>query len=106
MGNDSRILIMDCPTRGIDIGVKESIYKLMMQFKREGRSMIMISEELPELNVPILVQACDDDFDKLDMANRRDAFCGKIFVCNNLYRGVFPTAPPACTPAALTICRS
>lgn len=49
MGNDSRILIMDCPTRGIDIGVKESIYKLMMQFKREGRSMIMISEELPEL---------------------------------------------------------
>lgn len=49
MGNDSRILIMDCPTRGIDIGVKESIYKLMMQFKKEGRSMIMISEELPEL---------------------------------------------------------
>ncbi len=49
MGNDSQILIMDCPTRGIDIGVKENIYKLMMQFKREGRSMIMISEELPEL---------------------------------------------------------
>lgn len=49
MGNDSRILIMDCPTRGIDIGVKESIYKLMMKFKSEGRSMIMISEELPEL---------------------------------------------------------
>lgn len=49
MGNDSRILIMDCPTRGIDIGVKEAIYKLMQQFKREGRSMIMISEELPEL---------------------------------------------------------
>ena len=40
---------MDCPTRGIDIGVKEAIYKLMMQFKKEGRSMIMISEELPEL---------------------------------------------------------
>lgn len=49
MGNASRILIMDCPTRGIDIGVKENIYKLMMQFKKEGRSMIMISEELPEL---------------------------------------------------------
>lgn len=49
MGNDSQILIMDCPTRGIDIGVKEAIYKLMMQFKREGRAMIMISEELPEL---------------------------------------------------------
>lgn len=49
MGNDSRILIMDCPTRGIDIGVKENIYNLMMRFKKEGRSMIMISEELPEL---------------------------------------------------------
>lgn len=41
------------------------------------------------LNVPVLVQACDDDFDKLDMANRRDAFCGKISLCNNLYqRGI------------------
>lgn len=49
MGNGSEILIMDCPTRGIDIGVKEAIYKLMMRFKKEGRSMIMISEEMPEL---------------------------------------------------------
>ena len=49
LGNDSKILIMDCPTRGIDIGVKEAIYRLMQQFKTEGRSMIMISEELPEL---------------------------------------------------------
>jgi L-fucose isomerase-like protein len=41
------------------------------------------------LDVPILIQACDDDFDKLDMANRRDAFCGKLSVCNNLYqRGI------------------
>lgn len=41
------------------------------------------------LNVPVLVQACDDDFDKLDMANRRDAFCGKISLCNNLrQRGI------------------
>ena len=41
------------------------------------------------LNVPVLIQACDDDFDKLDMANRRDAFCGKISLCNNLYqRGI------------------
>lgn len=49
MGNNSKILIMDCPTRGIDIGVKEAIYKLMIQFKEEGRSMVMISEELNEL---------------------------------------------------------
>ncbi len=49
LGNDSHILIMDCPTRGIDIGVKESIYRLMESLKAEGRAMIMISEELPEL---------------------------------------------------------
>lgn len=49
MGNDSRIMIMDCPTRGIDIGVKESIYRMMEQMKREGKAIIMISEELPEL---------------------------------------------------------
>lgn len=49
LGNDSHILIMDCPTRGIDIGVKEAIYRLMEELKREGRAMIMISEELPEL---------------------------------------------------------
>lgn len=36
------------------------------------------------LNVPVLVQACDDDLDKLDISHRRDAFCGKLSVCNNL----------------------
>lgn len=45
--------------------------------------------DLAKLHVPILVQACDDDMDKLDLANRRDAFCGKLSVCNNLYqRGI------------------
>lgn len=44
---------------------------------------------LAGLNVPVLVQACDDDFDKMDMANRRDAFCGKISLCNNfVQRGI------------------
>ena len=38
------------------------------------------------LNVPILVQACDDDFDSLQLENRRDAFCGKLSCCNNLYQ--------------------
>ena len=49
LGNGSKILVMDCPTRGIDIGVKEAIYKLMEKLKKQGHSMIMISEELPEL---------------------------------------------------------
>lgn len=46
--------------------------------------------ELAGLNVPVLIQACDDDFNKLDMANRRDAFCGKISLCNNLYQRNIP----------------
>lgn len=49
MANDVEILIMDCPTRGIDIGVKAAIYRLLEQFKAEGRAILMISEELPEL---------------------------------------------------------
>lgn len=45
--------------------------------------------DLSKLNVPVLVQACDDDMKKLDLANRRDAFCGKLSLCNNLYqRGI------------------
>lgn len=49
IGADSDILILDGPTRGIDIGVKASMYQLMMKFKQEGKSILMISEELPEL---------------------------------------------------------
>jgi len=49
LGNDSEIFILDCPTRGIDIGVKSAIYRLMEQLKAEGKCLIMISEELPEL---------------------------------------------------------
>jgi ribose transport system ATP-binding protein len=49
LGKDSEILILDCPTRGIDVGVKASIYKLLYELKRSGKSIIMISEELPEL---------------------------------------------------------
>lgn len=36
------------------------------------------------LKVPVLVQACNDTIDKVDVKGRRDAFCGKISVCNNL----------------------
>jgi len=36
--------------------------------------------------VPVMVQACDDEVDKVDLAGRRDAFCGKLSVCNNLYQ--------------------
>jgi ribose transport system ATP-binding protein len=49
IANDSEILILDCPTRGVDIGVKQFIYQLLYQMKKEGKSIVMISEELPEL---------------------------------------------------------
>lgn len=39
-----------------------------------------------KLKVPILVQACNDEIDKVDLRGRRDAFCGKLSVCNNLYQ--------------------
>jgi L-fucose isomerase-like protein len=42
------------------------------------------SIRLSELRVPILVQACPDDLDAFGLERRRDAFCGKISVCNNL----------------------
>jgi L-fucose isomerase-like protein len=40
--------------------------------------------KLAELNVPVLVQAYPDDLNQLGVERRRDAFCGKISVCNNL----------------------
>ncbi len=49
LGNESDIFILDCPTRGIDIGVKAFMYQLMYKLKQEGKAIIMISEELPEL---------------------------------------------------------
>lgn len=49
LANDSEILLMDCPTRGIDIGVKAAIYELMTELKKQNRSIVMVSEELPEL---------------------------------------------------------
>jgi len=44
------------------------------------------SIKLSGLDVPILVQAFPDDLDKFMLERRRDAFCGKISVCNNLYQ--------------------
>ncbi len=42
--------------------------------------------KLSGLNVPVLVQGYPDDLGKMDVVNRRDAWCGKISVCNNLYQ--------------------
>lgn len=46
--------------------------------------------DLARLNVPVLVQACSDRLDAVDVHGRRDAFCGKLSVCNNLYQYGIP----------------
>jgi len=47
--NDAEILIFDEPTRGIDVGAKSEIYTLMNELTAQGKSIIMISSELPEV---------------------------------------------------------
>lgn len=46
---DTDVLIFDEPTRGIDVGAKSEIYHLLNQLTQEGKSIIMISSELPEI---------------------------------------------------------
>ena len=64
-------IIVTLPNFGDEKGVAESI-------KRSG------------LNVPILIHAESDDTAKMLLANRRDSFCGKISVCNNLRQADIP----------------
>ncbi len=44
-----RVLILDEPTRGVDVGAKKEIYELMNQFKSDGLGVLMVSSEIPEL---------------------------------------------------------
>ena len=46
---DTNILIFDEPTRGIDVGAKSEIYRLLNDLAQQGKSIIMISSELPEI---------------------------------------------------------
>ena len=46
---DSEILLLDEPTRGVDVAAKESIYRLLRQFARAGKSILIVSSELLEL---------------------------------------------------------
>ncbi len=49
LANDPDILVMDEPTRGIDVGAKHEIYEIMEDLAKEGKAIIMISSEMPEL---------------------------------------------------------
>ena len=47
--SDPKVMLLDEPTRGIDVGSKVEIYKIMTDLARQGRAILMISSELPEL---------------------------------------------------------
>jgi len=49
LARDADILIFDEPTRGIDVGAKQEIYSLLNELAKKGKSIIMISSELPEI---------------------------------------------------------
>jgi len=44
-----KVLILDEPTRGVDVGAKFEIYKLIFQLAQRGMSVVMVSSELPEV---------------------------------------------------------
>jgi rhamnose transport system ATP-binding protein len=46
---NARILILDEPTRGVDVGTKAAVHKLMDDLTKEGIAILMISSELPEI---------------------------------------------------------
>ncbi len=49
MLEDADLYIFDEPTKGVDVGAKEEIYKLMVEFARAGKCVLMISSDMPEL---------------------------------------------------------
>jgi inositol transport system ATP-binding protein len=51
---EPEILLLDEPTRGIDVGAKQEIYRLMRALARQGKAVVMVSSELPEL-----IMLCD-----------------------------------------------
>ena len=49
LARDSRVVIFDEPTRGIDVGAKHEIYEIMSDLAKKGKAIIMISSEMSEL---------------------------------------------------------
>ena len=46
---DTQVLILDEPTRGIDVGAKQEIYSLITEFAEQGLAIILISSDMPEV---------------------------------------------------------
>ena len=76
---DAYLLILDEPTRGIDVGAKSEIYNIIRQLSTDGKSIMMFSSELPEI-----VNMCDrifilyDGEMKAEMENGVDLDCEEI----------------------------
>ena len=100
LGIDYRILPVDATNNGA-VETPEDVRKCVQLFDENRHAIDGIVVLLPnfgdeiavvetirrsKLDVPVLVQACNDDIDKVDLRGRRDAFCGKLSVCNNLYQ--------------------
>ncbi len=49
MGKDTKVLLLDEPTRGIDVGTKNEVYKLIRLFAERGGAVLLVSSEMPEL---------------------------------------------------------
>jgi ABC-type sugar transport system ATPase subunit len=49
LATEAKVLILDEPTRGVDIGAKDEIHSLIAQLARSGSAVLMVSSELPEL---------------------------------------------------------
>lgn len=49
LAKDLDVIVLDCPTRGVDVGVKSYIYNIMKELKEKGLGMILISDELTEV---------------------------------------------------------
>ncbi|WP_104401458.1 sugar ABC transporter ATP-binding protein [Vibrio penaeicida] len=49
MATQPKVLLLDEPTRGVDVGAKREIYQFMSQFAREGKAIILVSSEIPEI---------------------------------------------------------
>ena len=100
LGIDYHILPVDATNNGT-VETKEDVRKYVQLFDEHRHDIdgfvvllpnfgdeIAVIETIQrsKLNVPVLVQASNDDLDKVDLRGRRDSFCGKLSVCNNLYQ--------------------
>ena len=75
LARDSRVVIFDEPTRGIDIGAKAAIYELMDQLVKEGAGILMISSEMTEIcGVSDRIYAMHDGEISGELIRGRDEF--------------------------------